>query len=368
MQERKIENAKIKMKYFSYLKDAEGLSPKTISIKERIITNFEKSEGLASFKNFSSDVAIKYKQNMFSKKPAISLQTISYQLNTLQQFFKWLILQPGYKHNRLSDVKYFNITRGDRNAINTSDKLIRTPEFEHVLNLLSSIPNTSELNKRDRAIIIFLLLSGIRVDSLIRIPIGAYDRNTHIVTLNPLGGVKTKFSKVLRVQLLPFKSELLHEFDAYVDFLVNEKKYDLNNPLFPATKVVSKIENNRNCFEANTLSKEFWKGTNSVRDILKKHCKAAGLEYFSPHSYRRLHMTYAERYCVGIEEYIALSQNLGHENLQTTYRSYGKLSENRKHELLSKFDFSLLPKNDNHGYNEIKEDLKIIKNALIHEK
>jgi len=362
MKNKIIADVKIKIKYFEERHQASGLSPKTIAIKERIVNSYEKSVGLKSFKEFSSDDAIKYKQFLFAKEPPLSLATISYHLSTMKDFFNWLSFQPGYKHITKTDIDYFNMTRGERNTLNSSGTLLKTPTIEQVVALLNSIPNNTELNKRDRALIIFLLLSGIRVDSVISIPIGAYDRLTHIVTLNPLEGVKTKFSKILKVQVLPFQKELMDEFEAYIDYLLYDKKFQMNYPLFPATIV--KIKEGTNKFNADTLSSKFWQGSNSVRDMIKKHCQAAGLEYFSPHSYRRLHVQHANKYMTNIEELVAFSQNLGHENIQTTYKSYSKYEESEKQKILSNIDFTKSSRNNDSVLTKIDERLAKIESEI----
>ena len=54
----------------------------------------------------------------------------------------------------------------------------------------------------------------------------------------------------------------------------------------------------------------------------------------NPHSLRKTLSQLGERICRTPEEFKAWSQNLGHENVLTTFTSYGEVSLHRQAELL----------------------------------
>ena len=60
----------------------------------------------------------------------------------------------------------------------------------------------------------------------------------------------------------------------------------------------------------------------------------AGLPYFNPHTFRRTLAQLGERLCRTPEEFKAWSQNLGHENVLTTFSSYGEVARTRQAELI----------------------------------
>ena len=60
----------------------------------------------------------------------------------------------------------------------------------------------------------------------------------------------------------------------------------------------------------------------------------ADLPYFKPHSFRMTLAMLAERICPTSEAFKAWSQNLGHEQVLTTFSSYGEVSSHRQAELI----------------------------------
>jgi hypothetical protein len=60
--------------------------------------------------------------------------------------------------------------------------------------------------------------------------------------------------------------------------------------------------------------------------MFKRAFAAAGLECFGPHSVRSTLTALGEQVCRTPEEFKAWSQNLGHEDVLTTFRSYGAVS------------------------------------------
>jgi integrase/recombinase XerD len=58
--------------------------------------------------------------------------------------------------------------------------------------------------------------------------------------------------------------------------------------------------------------------------------KAAGFPGFNPHSFRHALAMLGERTCKTPEEFKAWSQNLGHEQVLTTFASYGEVAPHRQ--------------------------------------
>jgi integrase len=61
---------------------------------------------------------------------------------------------------------------------------------------------------------------------------------------------------------------------------------------------------------------------------------SAGFPYFNPHSFRKTLALLGGQMCKSPEEYKAWSQNLGHENVLTTFSSYGDIGRTRQAEII----------------------------------
>ena len=59
-----------------------------------------------------------------------------------------------------------------------------------------------------------------------------------------------------------------------------------------------------------------------------------GLPYFNPHSLRNTLVQLGQTCCQTPEQFKAWSQNLGHEEVLTTFRSYGAVSTRRQGEII----------------------------------
>ena len=117
-------------------------------------------------------------------------------------------------------------------------------------------------------------------------------------------------------------------------YLRTEKLWGLDDPLFPATKVAV---GDRFRFEAAGLDRKHWSNAGPIRTIFKEAFAAAGLPYFNPHSFRKTLALLGGQRCKSPEEYKAWPQNLGHEHVLTTFRSYGDVSNNRQAEIMRSF-------------------------------
>ena len=69
-------------------------------------------------------------------------------------------------------------------------------------------------------------------------------------------------------------------------------------------------------------------------DDLQRGVHIAGLPYANPHSFRKTLAQLGERMCRTPEEFKAWSQNLGHEQVLTTFSSYGQVAHERQAELI----------------------------------
>ena len=139
--------------------------------------------------------------------------------------------------------------------------------------------------------------------------------------------VKTKFSKTFTTYFFPVDEEIREIAVDWVRFLREEKVWGNDDPLFPSTRIA--LGTNRQ-LEAAGVEREHWSTATPIRTILREAFERAGLPYFHPHSLRKTLARFGEVVCKSPEEFKAWSQNLGHENVLTTFLSYRSVATERQ--------------------------------------
>jgi integrase len=110
--------------------------------------------------------------------------------------------------------------------------------------------------------------------------------------------------------------------------------FSATDPLFPKTLVG--IGPDRR-FAALGIDRAPWSSASSAARIFKEAFRTAGLPPFSPHRVRDTLAELSREHCRTPEDYKAWSQNLGHEDVMTTFRSYGSVAPGRQVELMTRF-------------------------------
>ncbi len=264
--------------------------------------------------------------------------TVYHHLRHLKSFLTWLSDQPRYKSRVKPDaISYLTLDKKKVKEI-TASKPVNSPSLEYVRKLTDSIDIKTEIDRRDRAMIAFLLQSGMRDKAVITLPLGCFDPITFKIEQSPKYGVDVKFGKPVISRLLNFDDKLIKYVLEWADYLKNAKLFGDTAPLFPRSKVIQAP--NSLSFESNEVEPVFWSSAGPLRQILKERATKAGLPYFYPHSYRHAAIKLATRRCCTPEQMKAVSQNFGHENIGTTLLTYGKIEQGRVDEVLDGIDFS----------------------------
>lgn len=338
-----VKNEKAKHKYYDYLKEAQGFSQKSIEAIQKAIYRYEEFTNGEDFAGFNSEKAKEFKKWLESKKNPINNTQISISTNYtylryLKNFFKWLCYQPSYKSKiSMNDVEYLKLDK-QKSRIATSSRREKFPTIEQLKKVINSIEIKTEIDMRDRALLCFTFLSGMRDNAIVSLPIGCFDVEALQISQDPKKGVKTKFSKTIYSYLFKFDDEMLGYILDWIKYLKEEKFFGNADPIFPMNKV--EFAYNSKSFTSNKVEPSYWHGANPMREVFRQRFKEADVEYFPPHSFRHLATNYAEKRCRNAEELKAISQNLGHENVGTTFGSYGNINNNRVGELITQMDFS----------------------------
>ena len=92
----------------------------------------------------------------------------------------------------------------------------------------------------------------------------------------------------------------------------------------------------------------------AICKIFKEAFQTVGLPGFNPHRFRNALAILGERIWKTPEEFKAWSQNLGHEQVLTTFASYGEVSPHRQAEIIREL---CLPRSPNAELQIIAEQL-----------
>jgi integrase len=325
------ENERIKRKYFAYLKEAKRHSDPTVDAAAKAMSRFEEYTRHRSFRAFHFEQAVAFKRHLAEQTgqrsgEKLSKATLHATLTQLKQFFFWLAGQPGYKARlQYSEADYFNLSEKDT-RIATAQRERKAPTLEQVRRVIETMPHENEIERRNRALVAFTLLTGARDSAIASMNLKHVDLKEGCIQQDARE-VKTKFSKTFTTYFFPVGDGIREIVADWVRFLREEKLWGNDDPLFPATRVVVGPTHQ---FEAAGLERAHWSSALPIRQIFREAFERAGLPYFHPHSIRKTLAKLGEQVCASPEEFKAWSQNLGHEQVLTTFLSYGSVATDRQ--------------------------------------
>jgi integrase len=328
-------NERIKRQYFVYLAEALGHSEQTIDAVAKAIARFETYTKCKDFKSFHIEQAKAFKrdladQHSHRKGVPLSKATLYSTLTSLKRFFLWLAGQPGYKSRiGYADAEYFNLSTKDARVAKAS-RPARVPTLEQIRRVINVMPANTEIERRDRALIAFTILTGARDGAITSFKLRHIDVAQRSIDQDARD-VRTKFSKSFVSTFFPVGEDVRMVVEDWVDYLRRDKLWGLDDPLFPATKVAV---GGGFRFEVVGLDRKHWSNAGPIRKVFKEGWALANLPYFNPHSFRKTLALLGGELCKTPEHYKAWSQNLGHEHVLTTFTSYGNVDDHRQAEII----------------------------------
>ncbi|RLA51507.1 MAG: site-specific integrase [Gammaproteobacteria bacterium] len=330
-------NERIKRKYLTFLKQARGQNEASIDAVAKAIIRFESYNRYKDFKAFHFEQAIGFKKHLANQKHhktgrALSLATMNGAVRHLKAFIEWLSQETGYKSRiKYSDAEYFNLSEKEaRTAKATRQKPVAS--VEQIKHVLAMMPNDTDIERRDRALIAFTLLTGARDGAIASLKLKHVDLKAGTV-YQDAREVNTKFSKSFTTGFFPVGDDVRDIVVQWVEYLRRDLLMGNDAPLFPKTKMSQGCDN---CFQVAGLASEHWSSAAAIRKIFKEAFSLAELPNFNPHSFRNTLAALGEGLCQFPEEFKAWSQNLGHEGVLTTLYSYGEVQPVRQVEIIRK--------------------------------
>lgn len=348
-------NERIKREYARFLRDARRQCDASIDAALACIARYETFTRQRDFARFKNQTASQFKDDLATQlnkrtKKALSVSTQLHTLSALKGFFIWLADQPGYRSKvRYSDASYFSLSL-KQTEIARATRGIAGPTIDQVRYVIQAMPMTTDLEKRNRALIAFALVSGARDNALASLKLKHIDTGKRVVFQDGRD-VRTKRSKTIETWFFPVGDDFMTIVTDWVDFLKRERHWGLNDALFPKTLMACGHDRR---FAPIGLAREGWSNATPIRSIFKQAYEAVGLPYFNPHSFRNTLVRFGQEICTTPETYKAWSQNLGHDDVLTTLTSYGQVDRLRQRDIILSMNTASAPGTSSNVLEEIQ--------------
>jgi integrase len=326
-------NDRLKREYLVWLKQANQRAAGTVEQARHALDRFEAYTRFKDFGTFNKEQALGFKQALAatlgqrSGKP-ISIATVHHTLQAIKNFLIWLHGQPGFRRKIApADVAYLSVTKGEeRQARTSSPKTFAS--YEQFRSALFAMPAGTEVERRDRALMALLLMTGMRDAAITGLKIGDVDPDKSYLFQDPRHA-HTKFSKAIDTFFLPVGEDVIAIFTDWFGFLKSEKGFGPSDPVFPKTANLGE-----QAFGVRGFGREHWANAGPVRKCFREAFARIGLTFTKPHTIRDTltQLGYSRGWTP--EQMKALSQNMGHDSPLTTYNSYGQLSRERQGEII----------------------------------
>ncbi|MGH9437344.1 MAG: hypothetical protein ACRD22_05455 [Terriglobia bacterium] len=231
------DNERVKHKYFVFLKEAKRQNEASVDAVAKALSRFEQYTGWRDFKAFHCGQAVKFKAHLaaqHSEKTGapLSKATMNSTLRGLKALFEWLALQPGYKSRiNYTEAEYFNPSDKDT-RIATAKRCGPVPTLEQVKQAIAMMPQVSVIERRNRALVAFTLLTGARDSAIASLKLKHVDIEWDSV-FQDAREVKTKASKTFITYFFPVEDEILQIVREWVTYLEKVLLFGLDDHLSP---------------------------------------------------------------------------------------------------------------------------------------
>lgn len=269
MANRNSDNTRIKRKYFAYLRGPEGLADTTVEKAAASLTFFESAMGYKDFKRHNLSWPERFKEVLAETTgptgASLSISTQSSHMRHVSKFIKWLSDKPGYKSRvGWSDANYYRLSRKDERVASAHRDPIY-PILKQAIKVFRAMPSDTELQRRDRAIFAFLMMTGARVKATTTLRLRRINLEDQTVSQDTRD-VETKGAKTFRTAFYIAAPDVWEAFRDWVVYLYDEKNFGPEDPLFPKNgRERDEVGN----FASDAVTRAHWSQTGSIRTIVK---------------------------------------------------------------------------------------------------
>lgn len=299
-------------------------SPSTVDHKLAALACFEEATDHQDFTQVTVEAVDDFIK-FVSAKPTRSRTKVA-TVNSVKSFFQWMVMDERIKGKTArKPINAFRLKRSDRTA-SKARKARPIATIAQIEAAIMAMPKTTVIERRNRALIAFTIVSGARDGAIISMRVKHVDLINKQVHQDP-NEVDTKAGKQINTWFFPVGEFFIQEVEDYLAYLKTEQGLTPNDYIFTSS-ARGRNENDQFCIVG--VTKERWASAQPMRDIFRAAFNAVELPYFNPHSFRKTLMALAYEMELSGEEIKAWSQNLGHEKLDTSVNNYGPVSLDRQ--------------------------------------
>ena len=285
---------------------------------------------------------------------SLSASSIKHIASHLRMFLDWLMKQDGFKRLPKDASDHLNFPR----AILASAAQVKQKEFPTILeaeNLLSAMPFETLVDQRTRALFALPFLGALRPDTLVSLRIEHFDiEKRRIVQDGRVGRAKAGKS----FEIVWFPVPKVFEV-AVIDWAqtLRDLGYRDDDALFPHVKFLKHRPLMRESVRKPVPVMSTYHVATKAFEIA---CRNSKVKY-TPHAAK--HTIAGERNTRSLTQLqrAALSANMGHANERITEQHYGKLSDDRRIEVME--SIGEVSKDAQFGNSE-EEIVAIVKEVL----
>lgn len=319
-------NERMKHAYLGYLKEARGRSERTIDQVAAAIDAFEGFTRHRDFKFFKAANARDWKAYLLEEpsertgKP-LALSAARSRLRAVRDFLLWLSREPGCRKIDPRDADYFNLSARDEKIARAIHER-PVPSLDEVTRALDAMRSDTIIERRDRALVAFTLITGARISALRTLRLKHVDIEKGSVDQDPRE-VETKGAKHIFTPFFPIAVDALGIVRDWVRTLREDLGGSENDPLFPKQKVEVSASHR---FENAGLDRAPYATGEPLRRVFRAAFETVGIHPYHPHTFRHMIATHYAKLGVDSGTAKAISQSLGHEHLSTMMQTYVKLT------------------------------------------
>ncbi|MHA6347594.1 tyrosine-type recombinase/integrase [Roseivivax sp. CAU 1761] len=312
-------------------------SPKTVQAHLVSIRDFEASLDGMPFDKVTPKHAGLYRDHLVRSlaKPkeqgGLSNSTVRHRASHLKAFFEWLRGQEGYRRLSANIPDYFALPRS-ASAPQARDRPRQFPALDEAWRMVEVMPQKSNIQRRDRAMVALAFISGFRAAALTALRIRHVDIEGKTI-LQDASDVPAKNGKTYRAKWFPRTEAFQAVFLSWTQEL-DALGFQPQDALFPdGRNLVTRAP--------GTAPVDPLGSSKPLQDAFARASERLGKAY-TPHSARHTLKALGDAMCRSYEQRKAWSMNLGHSDEQITEKHYAKMSQSRSSELIEALNSDLV--------------------------